>query len=110
MEWKLIASASPTSENYQLAIPLDIAEICVEIRPNGNQYNEMIVSIPTAILSTEYRNICVTRARYENTDEKCFATLGLLRGSSDFVVNLESCNIGANDVRINSYIWVYGKK
>ena len=110
MEWKLIASASPTSENYQLAIPLDIAEICVEIRPNGNQYNEMIVSIPTAILSTEYRNICVTRARYENTDEKCFATLGLLRGSSDFVVNLESCNIGAVDVLINSYIWVYGKK
>lgn len=110
MEWKLIASASPTSENYQLAIPLDIAEICVVIRPNGNPYNEMIVSIPTTILSEEYRNIGVTRARYENSDEKCFATLGLLRGSSNFVVNMESCNIGANDVRINSYIWVYGKK
>ena len=110
MEWKLITSASPASENYQLAIPLDIAEICVVIRPNGNSYNEMIVSIPTTILSEEYRNIGVTRTRYENTDEKCFATLGLLRGSSDFVVNMESCNIGANDVRINSYIWVYGKK
>ena len=52
MEWKLITSASPTSENYQLAIPLDIAEICVVIRPDGNSYNEMIVSIPTTILST----------------------------------------------------------
>ena len=110
MEWKLIASASPTSENYQLSIPLDIAEICVEIRPNGNAYDEMIVSIPTTILSQEYRNIGVTRARYENTDEKCFASLGLLRGIAYFVVNLESCNIGGVDVLRDSYIWVYGKK
>ena len=109
MEWKLIASTSPESENHQLAIPFDIAEICVVIRPDRNQYNDMIVNIPTTILTNNYRNIGVTRARYENTDEKCFATLGLLRGSSDFVVNMESCNIGANDVRMNSYMMVYGK-
>ena len=110
MEWKLIASASPASVNYQLAVPLDIAEICAVIRPNGNAYNEMILSIPTTILSEEYRNIGVTRVRYENADEQCYASLGLLRGIEHFVVNMESCNIGGTDVRSDSYLWVYGKK
>ena len=69
----------------------------------------MIVNIPTPIFSELYQNIGVTRTRYENIDEKCFASLGLLRGSDGFVVNLEGCNIGTTDVRINSYMRVYGK-
>lgn len=41
MAYQLINSASPDSDSYTVGFPLDISEIFIEVRPNGNAYNEM---------------------------------------------------------------------
>lgn len=84
--------------------------IQVIIIPNGNIYNEMVLSINTQRLKgTDYNNFGVSRIWYRTVDQTVYAYIGF---SNTGALSLEWCQLITPDDHLdfcdNSTIIVYG--
>ena len=103
-DYTIIASGQPGALTTSFSASYK-GLIVIIVRPNGNKYNEISITIPINAIDT-YRNIGASRQWYENTDTLT-VMMGMEKDGDHYNVTLEHCRVGNTNIIDNSYFWIY---